>query len=125
MPNPCDGCAYADGAAANLEPDNRLKALVCALTGVPFWCHHGMNWQTTPKHLSRAEFQALNLHICEGWRREVSKRIKPGLAGKRRRLIRRWKGEAALMLIDEFIALEPGPEKDEALERLQSITRKL
>lgn len=71
---PCEGCALSEGAAANQEPDNHLRAMIAVLTPVPFYCHATMDWQDAvtffmPRGLLKSLGQ---LRVCEGWRREVA-----------------------------------------------------
>lgn len=112
--NPCDTCAFRTGAAAHSEVYNRLRAQICAITGVPFWCHHGFDWKTKSKYITRAEFRERGMRICQGWRDEVRKHVKPGLEGALRRLIRRSKGEAILRMIERFIGLSGKSKKAKA-----------
>lgn len=74
---PCEGCAFTPGAEANREPQNNLRAQLCLLGGIPFYCHHddeGNLRDLSDIHPSqrRAEIQAGRLRICAGWRREVA-----------------------------------------------------
>lgn len=66
----CEGCAFTAGAQANLEPYNSLKAIICALGFLPFYCHHtrdGRDITDRPKTMSRAEMKQQQLVICAGW----------------------------------------------------------
>lgn len=126
MRSPCEGCAFSEGAAANREPYNLLRATVAAMTAHPFWCHHTKHGGliTAESHLmTHARHHALGLQICEGWRREVVKHVKPGLT-TRQRLIRRWMGAGILQMIEEFIGSK-GRRKKELHTRLTAAIRKL
>lgn len=99
MSNPCDSCAFHPGAAAHNELYNRLRGEICAITGVPFWCHHGKDgtdYTNSSKFVSRSEIRARGMRVCEGWKAEVRKHVAAGSDRWHRRLIRRWRGEAAL-----------------------------
>ena len=123
---PCESCAFREGAAAHNEVYNRLRAQICALTGVPFWCHHttsGADITGSSSFKTKAEVSAVGLRICEGWKREVVQNVKPGPATFKR-LVRRWKGEAILEMIEEFVRSE-GEDKQEVLQRLDHAIRTL
>lgn len=49
-PGQCSGCALLPGAKANGEVDNNLTGMLCALGGIPFYCHEKMGW--TPERES-------------------------------------------------------------------------
>jgi hypothetical protein len=124
MSGPCDTCAYRPGAEANTEAYNRFRSLICALTGVPFYCHHNFDWKTQRSRMTRPEFRKLRPTLCEGWRREVKKHVKPGLAGTFNRLVRRWKGEYILLLIEEWVGAE-GADKKARTKELQAAIKSL
>jgi hypothetical protein len=93
----CEGCAFKPGAAANREPWNRLRSMICALGGIPFYCHHGLDWKRGEKavgdalviikHQAKLEEIGIpkaallrarlpikdgeKLHVCGGWRKAV------------------------------------------------------
>jgi hypothetical protein len=114
--NPCDSCAFSPGAGAHDEIYNRFRAEVCALTGVPFYCHHGFDWENQPRYLAKSEVRQIVL--CAGWKREVQRHVKPGIAGKRARLVRRWKGLMVLERLEQAVNLT-GKAKALAWARLQ------
>ena len=70
MTAPCDGCAFTEGAEANLEVWNNLKSQLCVLGGLPFVCHHDRDWRNT-KQMRIEEAYADGWMICAGWKREV------------------------------------------------------
>lgn len=43
-PGQCGGCALKPGGKANLEANNHLVAIFCAIGGVPFHCHEQLGW---------------------------------------------------------------------------------
>jgi hypothetical protein len=74
--NPCEGCAFTKGAAANLEPQNAIKSQFCVLGGLPFYCHHDdtgaiRDMKELRKGDLRRAVQNGDTHICAGWKREV------------------------------------------------------
>lgn len=73
----CEGCALKAGAAANGEPTNYLKAVLCVLTPLPFWCHRGIDWAAKDVEEKRARSAELvksgEQVICQGWRAEVAR----------------------------------------------------
>lgn len=67
MANQCDTCAFKKGAAANREPYNLLRSTVCALSGVPFFCHEGFDWRNFRQGLPPREHRK----VCAGWQQNV------------------------------------------------------
>lgn len=126
---PCDGCALTPGSKAALEVAPALKAMICVLGGIPFWCnHHDGVDRSAPAYLPRREFHQMidagEVRICEGWRRDVRARAAAGELSAMRRAL----AQAALELLDAFVLEHDGsPEKEELrseLERLlTSLTR--
>jgi hypothetical protein len=102
----CATCAFREGCETQREPDNVLKALICANSGQPFFCHDQVNWRTAVP--TRALLREVG--ICCGWQEEVRKRVRLGWFGAQSGL-RQVYGKIALALLEEFIALEEGPEK--------------
>jgi hypothetical protein len=44
MSSPCNTCAFRAGCITHdKEPHNALKGEICALSGVPFFCHYDQN----------------------------------------------------------------------------------
>lgn len=52
---PCAGCAFSHGAAANKEMFNHLRGLVCMLGPLPFVCHDGRDWKNPSKEAAEDE----------------------------------------------------------------------
>ena len=114
MRDPCDSCALREGAAANKEPYNALRALICVLSGRPFWCHHGIAWQERDDKLTHQECRTVG--TCAGWRREVAKRKARGwFRDVTRARVRAWMGEYLLIVIDKYVAEKDRREKKRLL----------
>lgn len=47
MPDPCETCAFREDCETFDEPLNRLKSMICAMSGLPFYCHKGYDWRNT------------------------------------------------------------------------------
>jgi hypothetical protein len=115
----CKTCAYREGCETFSEPYNRLRSIICALAGLPFYCHQGMDWRTINlAELTRDQIIQFrkDATICEGWRQAVAARAKAGhhtLSKLRRRL-----GARAIRLINEIIKSEE-PEKTRAYSDLE------
>jgi hypothetical protein len=75
--NPCEGCAFTEGAAANLEPDNALRGRLAVLGAIPFYCHEGVDWQNPESH-KRTNCEIRDQNVCAGWKREVGELAKTG-----------------------------------------------
>jgi hypothetical protein len=69
---PCGGCAFTEGTAANREPYNALKAQICLMGGIPFHCHHNIEWWKPEEHKKKTREQVQKMEICRGWQREVA-----------------------------------------------------
>jgi hypothetical protein len=121
MPDPCETCAFREDCETFGEPLNRLKSMICAMSGLPFYCHKGHDWRNT--HIANMtnsevkEFRS-SAQICEGWRRAIRERVESGAFTAAP--IRRYFGREAIRLIDKFLSVEE-PEKSEALGELEKV----
>ena len=96
--------------------------MVCALSGRPFFCHHGLDWR---RPLAIRKGQVFDIHgnvervkVCAGWQTEVRKHITPATKD---RSIRRGLGDYCMELIDTWGA-ETGPaEKKELWTELRRV----
>ncbi|MGH9522214.1 MAG: hypothetical protein ACRD3E_06755 [Terriglobales bacterium] len=108
MKPPCDTCAFGNAGAA-LEAYNNLRARVCALGAVPFFCHHSIDWQSQhswkPNEIRRNARQS---GVCAGWKREVKALTAKGWF-KHARWLRHALAAVLLERINEW-----ADEKDEA-----------
>jgi hypothetical protein len=98
---PCDGCVFTNGTAANLEPYNALKAVLCSLGGVPFYCHHNVKWRQPEAHRKRSRSEIRKMDVCAGWKREISELAATGYF-KSHRLIKRAHAELGLGALETF-----------------------
>lgn len=127
MKSPCESCAFTEGSAANLEPKNNIKAQVCVMAGLPFYCHHGQDWQApdASRRRSAAEMRAEGFETCAGWKREVC-----GLAAegyfKKRRTMKKIFGELALGALEIWTSKDVDDEdKEDARGQFEKIFFKL
>lgn len=117
----CDTCAFRAGCITHeKEPHNRLKALICALGGLPFYCHYSDagDWSSTSiSKLNREESMTLrrDLPVCQGWKAEVKRLAGVGHFRKATRA-RRWVALHALRLVQRFIDSD-NPEEKADVER--------
>lgn len=142
----CDGCAYKKGAAANIEPDNRLRAAFAALGGYAFACHDSLGWKpgmdgypegskdafslilmskepliklgVDPKVIERqCAGVRKELRICSGWKSAVSKLNNAGwFPSPAIRFIRRHYAKQAATLIHRMDDDQPEHTGNEAVE---------
>src|SRR5687768_13908566 len=98
---PCEGCAFTEGSEANREPYNALKAQLCILGGLPFYCHHDMDWRNPDAHKKKSRQAVRQMEICAGWKREVAALARAGYF-KANRLIKRAYGELGLCAVETF-----------------------
>jgi len=119
----CDTCAFRQGCETHdSEPYNRLKAMICAKAGIPFFCHHGFEWQDTQIFEINRRFVTIGgsgtpQHVCAGWKRQVAKFKEDGWFPRdpEQRRVQLQVGRAALTLMRRFVeALAGSKEKDEA-----------
>lgn len=120
MTAPCDGCAFTEGAEANLEVWNNLKGQLCVLGGLPFVCHHDRDWRNT-KQMRIAEAYADGWMICAGWKREVRALAALGYYRENRQVVKfvAMHGlEQLETLCNKNIDAEDKAEAQEALKRV-------
>lgn len=117
----CDSCAFREGSITfEREPDNRLRAQIAALGGIPFFCHHGLNWNK-PIAVKRGFAFDLDgnhqrLKICEGWRSHVARMIS---SRTKNRSARRAFAQIALDDITAYRAEDDPKEKAMLLKELR------
>lgn len=130
MSQPCDTCAFRKDAEAYTEPYNRLRALVCAVSGIPFYCHHGFDWRTTDLVQVNRRFVPVGgeltgrVQACAGWKREVARLKASGQISPKPdvRKVQRIFGEYALHLIKAAIdAPEDSAEKAAHWKELRGV----
>lgn len=119
----CATCAFRPGSVTHdQEVYNALRGMLCALGAVPFYCHHGHNWEDANAMLA-AHLCGPGLELCEGWKAAVAENKAKHLfddPGIRR--VRRIAADRALVVIEEFIAAPEGsPEKAELNRELGSL----
>lgn len=123
MGSPCDTCAFREGSETfEREPYNRFRGQVAAMSGVPFFCHHGLNWRG-PMAIRKGKVFDVDgnverLQICAGWRKNVVKHIRPGMKD---RLLRRGLGQACMDQLEAAVAETSGPEKEELWRELRGM----
>ena len=124
---PCGTCAYTCGSAANREPHNNLKAQICVLGGIPFYCHKGSDkWKDPKNHgiISKVRFKELNLPICQGWVRRVRALAKVGYY-KKNPTTRKIIAQIAAESLEIFVSSKDRKEKRQALRTLGKMLNKL
>jgi len=128
--NPCDTCALREGTITHdKEPYNAFRGLICALAGIPFYCHHGLNWK---KHIGVRKGIAFDteathrrLHVCEGWKREVIKHIPQGPEHRLTRMVRRAIGEECMETLEAALGETRAAEKNELWAHLRELVVRL
>ena len=118
----CDSCAFRPKAktGASSEVNNRLKGEICALSGVPFSCHHApdgreLNWRgSASDFINSLDNGRKDLRVCAGWKHSVREFARRGYF-KTNRVVRRALGQYALDQLQIFLAKDiEDPEKEEA-----------
>ncbi len=127
MKEACESCAFREGSETfDRQPYNRFRGHICALSGMPLYCHHGFNWRkpiADKLGLSvDTDGNAQRIQICQGWRSEVVKQISTKTPN---RIIRRGLGQYCLELLESAVR-ETGPEeKAELWEEMRSAFKML
>ena len=128
---PCETCAFGKAVGAAGEVNNRLAGEICALSGVPFGCHHApdgreLNWRHGALEFMKSLVNGKrDLRVCAGWKREVAKYAKQGLY-KKNRGIRMALGRYALDQLQIFLSRKVDPvEKEEARMELEKTLHQL
>lgn len=127
--NPCDTCAFRPGSVTHdEEPQNYLRGELCALGGLPFYCHHdraGAVQNPADLKMTRREaVQSGKTVICQGWRRAVKELAESGYFKDSPRLKRAY-AELGLGALQVFIDEEKGPKKRMAARLLKDVILEL
>lgn len=122
--NPCDGCAFTKGSEANREPYNALKAQLCLLGGLPFYCHHNLDWRKAETHEKKPRRVVREMDICGGWKREVAALARAGYF-KTHRLIKRAYAQIGLGALETFASETDKREKATAKKALRGVIEAL
>jgi len=128
MPDPCDTCAFRQGSVTHeSEPHNRLKGMICAAAGIPFYCHHGWAWEDADIAVVKGRFVVIGeeidlskIRLCAGWLRDVKHMKERGqfAVTPEVRALQKELGGYALAALKEFIGSPDGEAKDRAEKRL-------
>ena len=117
----CETCAFRPNgnAGASSEVHNRLKGEICALSAVPFSCHHApdgreLNWRGSTADFIESLSGRKDLRVCAGWKVAVRRFAACGYF-KNNRTIRQALGQYAMDQINIFLSKDIDPsEKEEA-----------
>lgn len=122
---PCEGCAFTEGAAANLEPDSNLKGQLCVLGGLPFYCHSTFDCRKESGVGTKADVRRLGMRICRGWKREVAALAGTGYYDDRRE-VKRQMALIGTANLQRWIDAEEGSrEKRDAWEIFGAVIKSL
>lgn len=126
----CSSCAFRKGCDTHdKEADNRLRSTIAAMTGVPFFCHSGLNYRDplaiTKGMIFDVDGRRQPVKVCEGWKREVVKYATPGVEHHRVRERRRMWGQLALRWVASFLDATDPVMKDFYQRRLTVMVRML
>lgn len=122
---PCKGCALRPGAAANLEPENHLTALLCTWGPMPFWCHEHLDWQRDfTLAEKREQIRENRIGICQGWVREV-KRLNASGYYKEHREVRRLFAQWAIAAMNTMKTSTDELERTDAHDLLEFYVKEL
>jgi hypothetical protein len=80
VPRQCESCAFRLGSDAARESNNFIKSRLCALGGVPFYCHEGTDWKDPDSHVVKnyAELRERGPRVCAGWKAETGRVARAG-----------------------------------------------
>jgi hypothetical protein len=127
VPRQCETCAFRPGSDAAREANNYIKARLCALGGVPFYCHEGTDWKDPASHVVKdyAELRGRGLRVCAGWKEETGRLARAGhfLKG---RMFKRAFAIVGLESLILYLSKESDPEdKADALANLKRCFKRL
>ena len=130
----CDTCAFGCSGAAN-EVMNRLKGLIAARAGIPFFCHHAKSgeeydWRSKNK-LGPLVLLPNNRKLCDGWKAMVAGLARRGkfqftMNVKDQMALRRYQqqlGHQAIAALDAFVAETRARQKKKAKRKLDGLVR--
>lgn len=134
MSTPCDTCAFRRGSETHdHEPHNLLKGTICALAGIPFFCHHGFDYATAHISVINRRFATVNvsdvreIRVCEGWKRRIQRLKAQGYfaVDSETRKAQQQIGQHALSLMNAFIDEKDEAKKEEYRQGLQNCVQVL
>lgn len=122
---PCATCALTEGSQAHREPHNNLRAQLCVMGAIPFYCHHDAagnlrDLADMPRAMAAAEIRAGRLRICEGWRRETKALALSGYFARAAELKRAF-AQLGLGALQIFTASDDPKEKRRASKTLRDV----
>lgn len=118
----CEDCAFKRGGAANKEKYNKLRAEVCALGAVPFFCHHEVDWENRNWTPAQEKQNCRIAGSCAGWRMRVRELKAKGWFNEFRS-IRQAFAKIWLRLIDEWTEQKDPQKKRRTLLQMKSILK--
>lgn len=114
---PCHDCALLSGSITQKEPHNVLKAEICVLGGLVFYCHDTIDgWKTQGKFTTRKQIQEERWKPCAGWAGKVQELAKIGYFHQDEwftRLIQQERAKAAIAALDDYISLDGEKKREE------------
>jgi hypothetical protein len=99
---PCEGCALVKGTTANSEPYNALKAQICLLGGLPFYCHHDEERQNLDANEPSRRVEVRAMRICASWKRDTAELARAGYF-KTDNAVKRVYAQIALGALETFV----------------------
>jgi hypothetical protein len=129
MSESCSSCAFRPGCATyDKEAWNRLRSTISALSGRPFFCHKGLNWRK-PMAVKNGivvdtEGNSRRLKVCQGWKNEVVKHVRPGIEHRAERIRRRRYGSMAMEWLQLWLD-EKNPHFKARLQRRLNVLMRL
>lgn len=112
----CSSCAFRAGSETRGEFANVVKATLCELGGVPFYCHYSKAGEDF--HASKAKPPVQELRICEGWKARMQE-LKRDPQWTKRRRIRKAFAELALGALERLSGNENDEERRMALKTIE------
>lgn len=115
----CGGCALTDGAAANLEPKNRLTAELAVLGPSPFYCHEHINYAEIADgfKITRKYLRDAKIMLCSGWLESVKELAATGYYDENP-IITKGVAACAQVNLEIFLAADNDDDKNSARENL-------
>jgi hypothetical protein len=126
----CETCAFGKSGGAADEAKNKMVGIICAASGIPFFCHHTKSGKEYDWQNSRLGPMALPIaerRICQGWKRRAREMLSRGQMAflkketpEDAKILRRYQrglGESAIRSLDHFLATPASPKADKEAAR--------
>lgn len=118
----CGTCAFREASDTRGEPYNVMKATLCQLGGVPFYCHYSKDGEDF--HASKSKPPVEQLQVCEGWKAAM-REIKDDPRFNRSLRIRKAFAELGLGALEQLVDCDDEAKRKHALKVIGQVVERL